>query len=151
MTTILAGMHEALPHSTASNHAMDDWETGTQSGEKAYRIFAAAQKAGKHVYLLASHSHFYSPAIYDSPYWREAGLVVPGIIIGSAGAHRYKLPPGVSAASKTHIYGYLQATVHGDGTMDFKLKEISEDEMAAHKWPNAPLAAIHECYVNNSD
>jgi hypothetical protein len=151
VTTILAGMHEALPHSTASNHAMDDWETGTQSGEKAYRIFAAAQKAGKHVYLLASHSHFYSPAIYDSPYWREAGLVIPGIIIGSAGAHRYKLPPGVSAASKTHIYGYLQATVHGDGTMDFKLKEISEDEMAAHKWPNAPLAAIHECYVNNSD
>ena len=26
--TIVAGMHEALPHSTGSNHAMDDWDLG---------------------------------------------------------------------------------------------------------------------------
>ena len=149
--TILAGMHEALPHSTSSNHAMDDDGHGTESGEKAYRWFAAAQAAGKHVYLLASHSHFYSPAIYDTPEWRKQGLVVPGVIIGSAGAHRYLLPPTAAPGSKTHIYGYLQATVHGDGSIAFLLKEISEEEMVKQKWPNAPLEAIHACYVGNSD
>lgn len=150
--TIIAGMHEALPNSTSSNHAMDDsGGHGTESGEKAYRWFAAAQAAGKHVYLLASHSHFYSPDIYNSPEWRKAGIVVPGVIIGSAGAHRYLLPKTVDPRSKTHIYGYLQATVHGDGTIDFALKEISEKEMVEHKWPNAPAATVHECFVGNSD
>jgi hypothetical protein len=149
--TIIAGMHEALPQSTSSNHAMDDWPRGIETGEQVYRWFAAAQAKGKHVYLLASHSHYYSPAIYDTPAWRKEGLVVPGVIIGSAGAHRYVLPAGVAPGSKAHIYAYLQATVHGDGTMDFALKEIGEDEMVAHKWPEAPLPAIHECYVGNSD
>ena len=149
---ILAGMHEAMPNSTSSNHAMDDkGGHGTESGEKVYRWFAAAQAAGKHVYLLASHSHFYSPAIYDSPEWRKQGIVVPGVIIGSAGAHRYLLPPTAAPGSKTHIYGYLQVTVHSDGTMNFSLKEISEEEMTQHRWPNAPEAAIHACYVGNSD
>ena len=151
VTTILAGMHEALPHSTSSNHAMDDDGHGTQSGEVAYRWFAGAQTAGKHVYLLASHSHFYSPDIYNSPEWQKENLVVPGVIIGSACARRYKLPPTVRPGSKTHIYGYLQVTVHPDGTLTFELKEISEKEMLDHKWPAAPNDAIHECYVGNSD
>jgi len=149
--TILAGMHEALPQSTSSNHAMDDWPRGIETGDKVYGCFAAAQAKGKHVYLLASHSHFYSPAIYDTPTWRKEGMVVPGVIIGSAGAHRYLLPADAAPGSKTHVYGYLQVTVHGDGTMNFALREIGEDEMVKHKWPDAPLPAIHECYVGNSD
>jgi hypothetical protein len=78
-------------------------------------------------------------------------MVVPGVIIGSAGAHRYLLPTTAAPGSKTHIYGYLQVTVHDDETMDFALKEITEAEMTKHKWTNAPQAAIHECYVGNSD
>ena len=151
VTTIIAGMHEALPHSTTFSHAMDDWPLGIATGEMVYHMFADAQTAGKHVYLLASHSHFYAPGIYDSPYWRQAGLVIPSVLIGAAGAHRYKLPDGVSPEAKTHIYGYLQATVHADGTVKFVLKEISEDQMNAGKWPNAPADAIHDCVVNNSD
>lgn len=151
VTTIVAGMHEALPHSTSSNHAMDDWPLGVQTGEKAYKWFAAAQTAGKHVYLVASHSHFYSPAIYDTPFWQQAGMIVPGVIIGSAGAHRYLLLPSAAPGSKTHIYGYLQATVHADGTIDFAMQEVSEAEMIASKWPNAPLSAIYECFAHNSD
>jgi hypothetical protein len=151
VTTIIGGMHEALPHSSSSNHAMDDWPKGMQTGEQAYRWFADAQKAGKHVYLIASHSHFYSPDIYDTPYWQQAGLVVPGVIIGSAGAHRYLLPPTVSKDSKTHLYGYLQAKVFEDGTVKFEMLEVHEAEMIASKWPDAPLSAIYECYAHNSD
>ena len=29
----MAGMHEALPHSTGAEHAMDDWDLGMRTGE----------------------------------------------------------------------------------------------------------------------
>ena len=149
---IVAGMHEALPHSTSSDHAMDDWDLGLRTGEMVYTWLFDAQAAGKHVYILASHSHFYSPNIFDTPYWKQhSSSVVPGIIIGSAGAHRYKLPKDADKASKTNIYGYLQGAVHADGAIDFVLHELSESDLVQSKWPNAPLDAIHECYVHNSD
>jgi hypothetical protein len=149
--TIVAGMHEALPHSTTSNHAMDDWELGVRSGETVYNWFLNAQTLGKHVYILASHSHYYAPNIYDTAYWREHGDVVPGIIIGSAGARRYVLPAGVDKRSKTNIYGYLRGTVHPDGSIEFGLHELSENDLVQSRWPNAPLEAIHECYIHNSE
>ncbi|MGA9668210.1 MAG: metallophosphoesterase [Terracidiphilus sp.] len=149
--TIVAGMHESLPHSTGSNHAMDAWELGTRTGETVYSWLFKAQSTGKHVYIISSHSHYYSPNIYKTPYWEQRNMVVPGIIIGSAGAHRYKLPPEANKGSKTNIYGFLQATVHADGTIDFALHELSESDLVANKWPSAPLAAIHECYIHNSD
>jgi hypothetical protein len=111
-----------------------------------------AQAAGKHVYILASHSHFYSPNIFNTPFWKQhSSTVVPGIIIGSAGAHRYKLPQFADKTSKTNIYGYLQGTVQTDGSIGFVLNELSESDLVASKWPNAPLDAIHECYIHNSD
>jgi Calcineurin-like phosphoesterase len=150
--TIVTAMHEALPHSTSSDHGMDDWDLGIHTGELVYTWLFDAQATGKHVYILASHSHFYSPNIFNTPYWKQhSSTVVPGIIIGSAGAHRYKLPQFADKASKTNIYGYLQGTVHGDGSIDFALRELSESDLVASKWPNAPLDAIHDCYVNNSD
>ncbi len=149
---IVAGMHEALPHSTGSEHAMDDWDLGNRSGELVYTWFYDAQAAGKHVYLIASHSHYYSPGIFNTPYWRERSKsVVPGWIVGTAGAHRYRLPAKADKAARTHVYGYLRGTVHGDGTIDFALHELSENDLIRSKWPNAPLDAIHECYVHNAD
>ncbi len=150
--TIVAGMHEALPHSTSFDHGMDDWDLGVRSGEVVYTWLFDAQAKGKHVYVLASHSHFYSPNIFNTPYWRQhSSAVLPGIIIGSAGAHRYRLPKDADKASKTNMYGFLQATVEGDGTIQFALHELSEADLDANRWPNAPLDAIHECFIHNSD
>jgi hypothetical protein len=148
---IVAGMHEALPHSTASNHAMDDWELGMRTGEQVYNWFFAAQAAGKHVYLLASHAHYYAPNIFSTPYLNQQKKVVPGWIIGLAGAHRYALPAGSDSASRSNTYGYLQATVQADGTINFVLRELSENELVQSKWPNAPLGAIHECIIHNAE
>jgi hypothetical protein len=149
---IVAGMHESPPHSTSSNHAMDDWDLGLRTGEMVYNWLFDAQAAGKHVYILASHSHFYSPNIFNTPYWKQHNsTVVPGIVIGSAGARRYRLSKDADKASKTNIYGYLQGTVEADGSIDFVLHEVSEGDMIASKWPAAPLDAIHECYIHNSD
>jgi hypothetical protein len=150
--TIVTGMHEALPHSVSSDHGMDDWDLGIRTGELVYTWLFDAQAAGKHVYILASHSHYYSPNIFDTPFWTEhSSKVVPGTIIGSAGAHRYNLPRGADKASKTNIYGYLQGSVHADGSIVFALHELSEADLVAVKWPNAPVDAIHECYIHNSD
>ncbi len=152
--TIVAGMHEALPHSTSSNHAMDDWDLGLHTGELVYTWFFDAQSAGKHVYIIASHSHYYSPNIFDTSYWKQyTARVVPGWIIGTAGAHRYKLSPDAGKASQTDVYGFMQGTVHADGTIDFDFEhhKLSEDDLKQARWPNAPLDAIHECYIHNSD
>jgi hypothetical protein len=149
---IVAGAHEALPHSTGSEHAMDDWERGEHTGEMVYHWFYDAQAAGKHVYLIASHSHYYSPNIFDTPYWKQhSATVVPGIIIGAAGAHRYALPKNAKKGAKSMIYGFVQGTVHPDGTIDLQLKELSEQDLMSVKWPEAPQAAIHECYIHNGD
>ncbi|HET6170803.1 MAG TPA: metallophosphoesterase [Terracidiphilus sp.] len=149
---LVAGMHEALPHSRGAEHAMDEWEQGERTGSLVYTWFYDAQAAGKHVYLIASHSHYYSPDIFDTPYWREhSKTVVPGWIIGSAGAHRYRLPHDAEPTARTHIYGYMQGTVHADGSIDFSLHELTENDLIQSKWPNAPLDAIHECYVHNAD
>jgi Calcineurin-like phosphoesterase len=149
---IVAGMHEALPHSTGSEHAMDDWDVGQRTGELVYTWLSDAQAAGKHVYIIASHSHYYSPNIFNTPYWKQyTDTVVPGWIIGVAGAVRYKLPADADKAAKAHIYGYMQGNVHADGSIDFTLHELSETDLIQSKWPNAPLDAIHECYVHNAD
>ena len=149
--TIVAGMHEALPHSTSSNHAMDDWELGLRTGEQVYSWFVAAQAAGRHVYLIASHSHYYAPNIFNTPFLKQQNKVLPGWIIGLAGAHRYKLPPVTDKASRTNIYGYMQGNVQTDGSIGFSLRELTENDLVQSKWPNAPLAAIHECFIHNSD
>jgi len=150
--TIVVGMHETLPHSKSSDHAMDDWDLGIHTGEIVYGWLFDAQAAGKHVYVISSHSHYYSPNIYNTPYWKQrTNKVLTGIIIGSAGAHRYGLPREADKQSKSRIYGFLQGSVHGDGTIDFNLHELSEDDLMQAKWPEAPQDELHWCYAHNSD
>ena len=148
---IVVGMHEALPNSTSIDHGMNDWAQGTHTGETVYTWLYDANAAGKHVYVLASHSHFYSPKIFYTYYWFEyyGKTMLPGWIVGTAGAHRYALPQGADKDSKTYIYGFMQGTVHGDGTIDFALHELSENDLIRSKWPGAPLAAIKDCVDNN--
>jgi hypothetical protein len=149
---IVVGMHEALPHSTGSQHAMDDWGNGERTGDLVYTWLYDAQAAGKHVYVIASHSHYYSPRIFNTPYWQQySNQIVPGLIIGSAGARRYQLPENADKESRSHIYGFVQGTVQADGSIDFALHELTEVDLNQARWPNAPLDAIHDCFVNNAE
>jgi len=149
--SIVVGMHEALPNSTSIDHGMNDWAQGSHTGAVVYTWLYDANAAGKHVYVIASHSHFYSPNIFYTYYWYEyySKTMLPGWIIGAAGAHRYALPSGADKDSETNIYGFMQGTVHADGTIDFALHKVSEEDLIKSKWPNAPLAAIKECVDNN--
>ena len=149
---IVVGMHEALPHSTSSDHAMDDWDRGEQTGSLVYTWLYDAQAAGKHVYIIASHSHYYSPAIFNTPYWKQySKQVVPGFIIGSAGAFRHRLPKNADKEARTHIYGFLQGAVQADGSINFSLHEVTEDDLTQARWQNAPLDAIHNCIIKNAE
>jgi hypothetical protein len=90
--TIVVGMHEALPGSISRMHSMSESPIGDKTGREAYEaLWHAREAAHKRVYVLASHSHFYMDNVFETPDWKDK--VLPGWIIGTAGAQRYKLPP----------------------------------------------------------
>src|SRR5437868_10761849 len=92
ITTIVLGGHAALPHSLSCDHSMNQTADGERSGTSVYKKLLDAKKAGKKVYLIASHSHFLQENVFDTPYWNNNGGVLPGWIVGTAGAVRYRLP-----------------------------------------------------------
>jgi calcineurin-like phosphoesterase family protein len=151
ITTIVAGMHAALPDGLASDHSMSDWAQGEKSGRRVYAGLLKAQAAGKKVYALASHSHFYMSGIFDSPYWRANGGVIPGWIVGTTGAQRYALPPGAAQAkeAKTNVYGYLLATVNPDASIRFDFQEIKENDIPEPVVKRFSTEVVHQCFVGN--
>jgi hypothetical protein len=151
VTTIVAGMHAALPDSLASGHSMSAWAQGEKSGRRVYAALLTAQAAGKKVYVLSSHSHFYMSGIFDSPYWRSNGGVLPGWIVGTAGAVRYALPPEAAQAkeARTNVYGYLLGTVNGDGAIRIDFQEIKEGDIPEAVIKRFTPGFVHECFVGN--
>ena len=106
--TIVVGMHEALPDSISASHSMNESAQGTVSGRAVYEtLWHAQDSAHKRVYVLASHSHFYMEDVYDTSAWK--GRVLPGWIVGTAGAIRYRLPAaaGPKQNARTAVYGYM--------------------------------------------
>jgi hypothetical protein len=122
--TIVVGLHAALPGSFGVNHSMSDWAQGQESGRQVYNeLWHAKNAAHKNVYVLASHSHFYMPDVYNTNAWKNK--VLPGWIVGTAGAVRYRLPAGAAPPAKTNIYGYMIGTVDADGSISFTFTELS--------------------------
>jgi hypothetical protein len=152
--SIVVAMHAALPYSLAAGHSMNNWENGEVSGTRVYRdLVDWRNQTRKNVYVMASHSHFYMRGVFDSEYWKSHGGVLPGWIVGTAGAHRYKLPEDANKAAeaKTNVYGYLLATAHEDGSIDFKFKEIKESAIPSDVVTRFGKSLVHECFAGNSD
>jgi hypothetical protein len=151
ITTIVAGMHEALPGSKGLSHSMCDTPAGIASGREVYNLLWDLQQSGKKVYVVASHSHFVMDDVYRTAYWNTK--VLPGWIIGTAGAVRYRLPPGVAGGTiaRTDVYGYLLATVMSDGTIEFDFKELGLEDLRLANAGKTPDALVRWCYAENSD
>jgi hypothetical protein len=121
--TIVAGMHEALPYSEFRRHAMDASCHGLCSGQQVYDLLFRAQGlAGtpgsrKQVYVLASHAHLFVKDIFSNQPEHQ-GQVLPGWIVGTAGAQQYQA---------TIQYGYLEVAVHADGTLEPTFREVTRD------------------------
>ncbi|MGA3042588.1 MAG: hypothetical protein ABSF54_17570 [Bryobacteraceae bacterium] len=151
ISTIVVGMHEALPGSKGMSHSMCDSPSGIKSGREVYNLLWDLRGAGKKVYLLASHSHFIMDDVYNTPYWN--GRVLPGWIVGTAGAVRYRLPPGQTGSSiaRTDVYGYLLATVLSDGSIQFHFHEIGLDDLRLANAGKTPDSLVEWCYTENKE
>jgi hypothetical protein len=154
--TIVVGMHEALPQSISANHSMNESPLGIETGTRVYHMLLSMQNdAHKLVYVLASHSHYFMENIFNTAYWRENGGVLPGWIVGTAGAQRYPLPPNASdaKAAKANVYGYLMATVNPEGkaagTIEFKFEELKEDSIPQDVVQRFSKPFVHQCFVGN--
>ena len=149
---VVVGMHEALPHSISGKHSMDQSAQGVESGVRVYTALLELQKS-KPVYVLASHSHLYMEGIFNTDYWRGHGGVLPGWIIGTAGAVRYPLPDKARDAkqAKTHVYGYLLATVTDlkEDPVQFSFRELRESDVPPGVVARFTSAFVHRCWSEN--
>jgi hypothetical protein len=166
--SIVVGMHEALPDSISSDHAMCDdthapdkrppndkypYDLSCAEGRKVYKELLDFQSAGpkKNVYVLASHSHFYMQGIFNTKPEAER---LPGWIVGTAGAIRYELPKDKSAKpddARTNVYGYLLGTVDQNGKIDFKFQEVKESDVPGRVSKQYPAQLINWCFAHNSE
>ena len=155
--SIVVGMHKALPDSLGNWHSMGETPQGIYSGRCVYKSLASAQaKAHKQVYVLASHSHFYMEDIYNTEFWhKHAEAVLPGWIIGTAGAVRYRLPPNPPKNAQADVYGYLLATVNAEGqpgVIRFEFREIPKsDDIPAEVRQLFSRDLVNFCFDQNKE
>ena len=148
--TVVVGMHAALPGSVGASHSMSDWAQGEKSGRDVYQtLWHTQDTAHKTVYVLASHSHFFMEDVYQTDYWK--GRILKGFIVGTAGAVRYRLPPGVVTSDKamTDVYGYLLANVMSDGTIAFSFQKLEVDQLLHANANRLPEALVRWCFTDN--
>jgi len=128
--SVVVGMHRALPDSLSTGHSMNDSAQGTASGRRVYRDLLNFRKnTQKNVYVLASHSHFSMGNVYNTACRRQhPETILPGWIVGTAGAVRYQLPKDLQGADlpQNDLYGYLLGRVGQDGAIQFEFKPIEK-------------------------
>jgi hypothetical protein len=153
VTTIVTGMHKALPESISANHSMNESPTGIESGRRVYADLLRAQNdAHKHVYVLASHSHYFMDGIFNTEYWKQHGGVLPGWIVGTAGAKWVQLPPDKANAriAVEKVYGALLGTVQPNGEISFEFKKLEEVDVPAPVAARYGKEFVHWCFTGNS-
>jgi hypothetical protein len=150
---IVAGMHKALPESISEGHSMNESPAGIESGRRVYADLLKAQNgAHKRVYVLESHSHYFMDGIFDTEYWRNHGGVLPGWIIGTAGAQRYAFPENYprQPSWQPDVYGYLLGTVKPDGEIEFSFKRVTEADVPPTVSSRYASDFVHWCFAENS-
>jgi hypothetical protein len=151
--SIVVGMHKPLSESIAIAHSMNESLTGTETGRRVYAdLLRAKNNRHKLVYVLASHEHFYMDGIINTDYWKGHGGVLPGWIIGTAGAIRYALPPGSSDAhgALTNVYGSVLATVRPSGEISFEFEKLEEKDLPAAVTSRYGKDFVRWCFAENT-
>ncbi|HEY3999835.1 MAG TPA: metallophosphoesterase [Candidatus Xenobia bacterium] len=145
--TVVVGMHEVLPDSLGETHRM----AGQESGRKVYNDLLSLNQTKK-VYILASHSHYYMANVFNTPYWQSHGGVLPGWIVGTAGAQRHPLPASTAGAddARTKVYGYLLGTVHPDGHIDFAFQQLQESDIPPGVVNRYTPTFVHWAFTENA-
>jgi hypothetical protein len=160
--SVVVGMHAALPNSISAAHSMNESsKEGKESGIQGYQALWDFQtQTHKHVYVLASHSHYYMEDIFNTEYWKGKGEVLPGWIVGTAGAHRNPLPSGPggwknSKDARANVYGYLLGTVNPDGQSEgeikFEFHEVKQDSVPSDVAARFHPGLVAWCFQRNTD
>ncbi len=147
---VVLGMHASLPGGLSAGHSMNDSAQEASSGRKVYaQLVAFRSSTKKNVYVLASHSHFALNNVYATAC--HANEVLPGWIMGSAGAVHYRLPQDHAAATVaiTDVYGYLLATVAADGTITFEFKQVNESDVPDGVVKEFSREQVDWCFTQN--
>jgi hypothetical protein len=151
--TVVVGMHKALPDSLSTGHSMNDSPAGIYSGRTVYmKLVEFRNRTGKNVYVLSSHSHFFMDNVYNTTCRRQTpGFILPGWIVGSAGAVRYRLPISVDGTTEamTDVYGYLIGDVRLDGTIRFHFKQLSETDVPREIKQTYTERFVTTCFAAN--
>jgi hypothetical protein len=149
--SVVLGMHATLPDGLSTGHSMNDSPTQQDTGRQVYaQLVDFNRRTGKNVYVLGSHSHFVLNNLYQTACNAE-GAVLPGWLIGSAGAVRYRLPKdhAVATVAMTDVYGYLLATVAPDGSISFEFKQVQESDAPAAVVKEFSQKQVHWCFAEN--
>lgn len=149
--TVVLGMHATLPDGLSTGHSMNDSPTQQATGRVVYaKLLAFRNSTKKNVYVLASHSHFVLNNVYDTA-CRSKADVLPGWIIGSAGAVRYRLPKDHAAATvaMSDVYGYLLGTVAPDGSVTFDSRTVNETDVPESVVKEFSPRLVHWCFAEN--
>ena len=140
---IVLGSHAALPFSTGRDHAMDSTCQGRCTGQQVYDMLYRAQNIEgpaaerKKVYVFASHQHYFRENVFDTPEHR--GQVLPGWIVGTAGAQQYESPIR---------YGYLEVEVRPDGTLVPTFRQVTRESLPLATGPGAENLTRF-CFTDN--
>lgn len=132
--SVVMGMHDALPDSLTAGHSMNESAQMERSGRQVYQdLLNFRAKTKKPVYTLASHSHFFVEDVYNDACHPKPESVLPGWVVGTAGAVRYRLPTNMTGAkqARTDVYGYLLGTVSPNGKIQFTFKEVKLEDIPA--------------------
>jgi hypothetical protein len=153
ITTVIVGMHAALPYSLSEGHSMNESPDGEKSGLQIYNDLLDLQNNSEKkikVYVLASHSHFFMDGIFKTDHW-PAEKQLAGWIVGTAGAVRYRLPNGWEKANeaKTDVYGYLLGTANPDGSVDFKFHEFKVGDIPQAVVERYSKKLVYWCFTDN--
>ncbi|PYX86690.1 MAG: hypothetical protein DMG68_14560 [Acidobacteria bacterium] len=85
---------------------------------------------------------------------------MPGWIVGTAGAVRYRLPANAPKSARTDVYGYLLGTVNAGGqpgVIKFEFREIhkskdeGEDFIPPDVWKRFLPDIVDACFNDNKD
>lgn len=151
--TIIVAMHDALPDSLSAGHSMNESPAGTESGRKVYSdLVVFKERTLKEVQVVASHSHFLMSDVYQTA-CHKPDEVLPGWIVGTAGATRYRLPIDHAAAkiATTDVYGYLLGTVSPEGHVTFAFRPILPGDVLPETRSRFGDDFVRQCFAENKN
>jgi hypothetical protein len=152
---LLVGMHESLPDSYSLEHSMNQGSDKGASGKAVYkRLLEFRQKSGKPVHVFSSHSHYYLDNIYNTGAWQANGGVLPGTLVGTAGAQHYSVPPEVKSFTTwaENQYGYAEVRITPDAgahAVEVKFVPVNKQDIGPALINKYSRPTVDFCFSGN--